>query len=112
MYVFVYLFQKTWDDASSDCSCTNKARLVDIKTKAENDFIKKLTNGVSGKGGRQCNQMIIVTCLPHSVWLGARDNTTEGTWTWSSDSSTLSSIAFNKWTGAKTPTTGNKFPLP
>ena len=43
-----------------------------------------------------------------SVWLGARDNTTEGTWTWSSDSSTLSSIAFNKWTGAKTPTTGNK----
>ena len=61
---FVSLFQKTWDDASSDCSCTNKARLVDIKTKAENDFIKKLTNGVSGKGRCECNQMIIVPCLP------------------------------------------------
>ena len=108
IFIFVYfvsLFQKTWDDASSDCSCTNKARLVDIKTKAENDFIKKLTNGVSGKGRCEGNQMIIVPCLA-SVWLGARDNTTEGTWTWSSDSSTLSSIAFNKWTGAKTPTTG------
>ena len=81
--------QKTWDEANSDCTCTNKARLVDIRTDKEQAFVKNLTGGVS-------------------AWIGARDNIIEGTWTWSVDDSTLKSNSYNKWTGAKYPVAGGQ----
>ena len=41
-----------------------------------------------------------------SAWIGARDNMTEGMWTWSVDDSTLKSNSYNKWTGSKYPVAG------
>ncbi|XP_052081198.1 collectin-12-like [Mytilus californianus] len=50
-------------------ACERKdAHLVEIETKAENDFVKKLAQKVPN----------------HSVWLGGTDAAKEGTWVWSS----------------------------
>ena len=41
------LFQKSWDDANKDCLCKNpekSARLVDIKSEGEQEFVQNLTN--------------------------------------------------------------------
>ena len=38
------LFQKSWDDANDDCICKNSARLVDIKSKEEQEFVQNITN--------------------------------------------------------------------
>ena len=81
-----------------------KARLADIRSTGENEFIKSITGGTA-------------------AWLGGTDNGTESHWRciktyyifiitilfhfeirWTFDNSSISSIKFNKWTGSKIPT--------
>ena len=82
-----------------------KARLADIRSTGENEFIKSITGGTA-------------------AWLGGTDNGTESHWRWeliyiyhyvfiinlfhfefrwTFDNSSISSIKFNKWTGSKIP---------
>ena len=63
--------------------CTEKADLVDIKSKAEDGFIQALTGGTDAIWtGRMGDSLYLMMITFHNL-VGATDDTMEELWTWS-----------------------------